>query len=138
MFLLKYDEALAAAARAEADAQGLPLRVITAGFMPKLGTEAWVSTGVTQWLSAIRNARCVFTNSFHGMVFSMIFERPFRVARLGGELASRNGRMEELLSFLNLSSALEQPVTPDYSAVWACMAERKSASLAYLKELVSR
>lgn len=138
LFLLKYDEALVASARAKAEEQGLPLRIITASFMPKLGTEPWVGTGVPQWLSAIRDARCVFTNSFHGMVFSMIFERPFRVARLSGELAGRNGRMEELLSFLDLSSALEQLVHPEYSTVWSRMEERKSASLAYLEELVNR
>lgn len=136
LFLLKYDEALVAAARAEAERQGLPLRIITAGFMPQLGTAPWVGNGVSQWLSAIRNARCVFTNSFHGMVFSMIFERPFRMARLGGELAGRNGRIEELLSFLDLSQALEAPVYPEYAALWHRMEERKAASLAYLEGLV--
>lgn len=136
LFLLKYDETLVELARAEAEAQGLPLRIITASFMPKLGMEPWVNTGVIQWLSAIRNARCVFTNSFHGMVFSMIFERPFRVARLGGELAARNGRMEELLAFLDLSSAMEGPVCPDYSVVRSRMAQRKAQSLAYLEGLV--
>ena len=138
LFLLKYDETLVSLARAEAEQEGLPLRIITASFMPKLGTEPWVGTGVPQWLSAIRNARCVFTNSFHGMVFSMLFERPFRVARLGGELAGRNGRIEELLQELELSSALEQVVRPDYGAVRSRMEAKKAASLAYLEELVGK
>lgn len=136
LFLLKYDEDLVAIARAEAERRNLPLRIITAAFMPKLGMEAWVSTDVKQWLSAIRGAECVFTNSFHGLVFSMIFERPFRVKRLGGELASRNGRIEELLDFLQLSDGLEQLVRPDYKVVWDKMSERRAASLAYLKGLV--
>lgn len=136
LFLLKYDEELVAAARAEAEKQGVPLKIITAAFMPKLGTEAWVGTGVKQWLAAIGNARCVFTNSFHGMVFSMIFERPFRMMRLGGELAGRNGRIEEMLAFLNLSDALEQIVQPDYPSVWSRLEERKQASLDYLKGLM--
>ena len=136
-FLLNYDEALVEAAKAEAQALGLPLRVVTASFMPQLGVEAWNGTGVTEWLGAIRGARCVFTNSFHGMVFSMIFERRFRVRRLGGELSSRNGRIEELLAFLNLSGALDHPVLPEYEQVWAKMEERRAGSLNYLKGLVS-
>jgi len=136
LFLLKYDENLVAAAKAEAERRDLPLRVITAAFMPKLGMEAWVGSDVNGWLSAIRGAACVFTNSFHGLVFSMIFERPFRINRLGGELAARNGRIEELLSFLQLSEGLERIVEPDYEAVWDKMSRRRAASLAYLKGLV--
>ena len=135
LFLLNYDEALVASARAEAERQQLPLRIITASFMPKLGTDAWV-TGVSQWLSAIQNASCVFTNSFHGMVFSMIFERPFRVMRLGGELSGRNGRMEEMLDFLQLSAGLDQVIYPDYPAVRNRLVEKKAASLAYLRGLM--
>ncbi|MBE6963732.1 MAG: polysaccharide pyruvyl transferase family protein [Ruminococcaceae bacterium] len=136
LFLLKYDEALVEKAQAEAQELGLPLRVVTASFVPQLGMEAWNGTGVTEWLDAIRGARCVFTNSFHGMVFSMIFERRFQVQRLGGELSSRNGRIEELLAYLELSDALDHPVQPEYERVWAKMEQRRAASLNYLKGLV--
>lgn len=136
LFLLKYDGALFSLAQAEAQRLEVPLRVITANFTPKLGMPAWTGTGVTAWLSAIKHARCVFTNSFHGMVFSMIFERPFRVGRLSEELSNRNCRIEELLALLELSSALEQVVQPDYAAVQSRLAEEKAFSLAYLKGLI--
>lgn len=136
LFLLKYDEDLVEKAKAEAQALGLPLRIVTASFVPQLGMEAWNATGVTEWLGAIRGAACVFTNSFHGMVFSMIFERRFRMQRLGGELSSRNGRIEELLAYLELSDALDHPVKPEYTRVWDRMEQRRAASLEYLKGLV--
>ena len=136
LFLLNYDEMLLEKARQEADRLGVPLRVITASFMPRLGMAAWNTTGVTDWLTAIRNARCVFTNSFHGMVFSMIFGRSFHVQRLTGELSSRNGRIEGMLASLGLSSALEDPVQPDYEKVWGLLEERKEASLDYLRSIL--
>ncbi len=136
LFMLKYDDVLVQKAQAEAEKQQLPLRIITAAFMPQIGMEAWNGTGVTQWLSDIRYADCVFTNSFHGMVFSMIFGRPFHVEKLGGELSTRNGRLEELLSSLQLNEALIEVVYPDYEAVWEQLADRREDSLAYLRRIV--
>lgn len=137
LFLLKYDDVLLTKAKAEADKRGIALRTVTAAFMPQLGMSAWNTTGVTDWLSAIRNAQCVFTNSFHGMVFSMIFGRSFHVQRLTGELTSRNGRLEELLSFLELSQALEEVAQPDYDKVWKRLEPRRTASLNYLRRIIS-
>ena len=136
LFLLKYDEALVAKAKEEAEKRGVQLRTVTAAFMPQLGMGAWNTTGVTDWLNAIRNAQCVFTNSFHGMVFSMIFGRSFHVQRLTGELSSRNGRLEELLSFLKLSDALEGVADPDYENVWKLLEPRRTASLDYLRRII--
>lgn len=136
LFLLKYDEALVQKAKQEAQRRQLPLRIVTAAFMPQVGIEAWNRTGVIEWLSAIRGAECVFINSFHGMVFSMIFDRPFHVERLTGELSSRNGRLEELLATLGLSDALETVVCPDYGEVWGKLGSRKEASLTYLRRIV--
>lgn len=136
LFLLKYDEVLVKKAQTQAEQLGIPLKVVTAAFMPQLGIPAWNSTGVTQWLTAIRNARCVFTNSFHGMVFSMIYGRSFHIQRLGGELSSRNGRLEEMLQQLQLSEAFDGLVTPDYAKVWKQLDEKKAASIEYLRRIV--
>lgn len=136
-FMLKYDEALLAKAKQEAERTGAQLKVVTAAFMPQAGMAAWNTTGVTGWLSAIANAQCVFTNSFHGMVFSMIFGRRFHIQRLTGELSGRNGRLEELLASLGLSCALEQVAEPDYARVWQALDKRKEASLTYLRGIVN-
>lgn len=135
LFLLKYDEVLLQQAKDEAEKRGVPLRIISASFIPQVGMSAWNTTGVTQWLSAIRSAQCVFTNSFHGMVFSMIFHREFHIQRLTGELSSRNGRLDEMLAFLQLTEALDGVVRPDYKKVWKLLDERKAASIAYLRRI---
>ena len=136
LFLLKYDEVLLQQAQEEANKQGVPLRIVSASFIPQLGVAAWNTTGVTDWLRAIRGARCVFTNSFHGMVFSMIFRRSFHIQRLTGELSSRNGRLDELLAFLQLTDALEGIAQPDYENIWKLLDSRKASSIAYLRRII--
>ena len=135
LFLLKYDETLVSRAKAEAEQRGVALRVITAAFMPQLGIAAWNGTGVTEWLSAIRDAQCVYTNSFHGIVFSILFGRGLHVERLGGELSSRNGRIDELLALLQLTHAYDGVAETDCDRAWELLRERRMASLDYLRRV---
>ncbi|MBT9463777.1 polysaccharide pyruvyl transferase family protein [Hydrogenophaga sp.] len=70
----------------------------------------WVEIGDTvypdpgEWVSLIKNARFVVTNSFHGTVFSLLFKKPFIVAGLTGERASANARAIHLLRAVGLES----------------------------------
>ncbi len=56
-----------------------------------------------KFLSLIYNAEAVVTNSFHGMSFSIIFNKNFFVFRKG---KSGNSRMYDLLSYLGLTDRL--------------------------------
>ena len=138
LFMLKYDKELHQRAEGEANALGVPLKVVTAGFIPSLGMEAWNGTGVIAWLEAIRNAAAVYTNSFHGMAFSIIFKRPLRAALLGGELAGRNDRIIELLDKTGLSPCLKSAsFEPDYDAAWNAIEPLRQESLAYLRAVLA-
>ena len=70
----------------------------------------WVEIGSTvypdpgEWVSLVKNARFVVTNSFHGTVFSLLFRKPFIVAGLTGERASANARAIHLLRTVGLES----------------------------------
>ena len=55
-----------------------------------------------EFLSLIRNARYVLTNSFHGTAFSILFHKQFLV-ELTGRNGNRNNRAESLLNLLGLS-----------------------------------
>ncbi|MBD5364975.1 MAG: polysaccharide pyruvyl transferase family protein [Bacteroides sp.] len=61
---------------------------------------------ISQWLSLISNAEYVVTNSFHGTVFSLIFNRQFITIPLSYHAARMNGRMETLLNKFNLKERL--------------------------------
>lgn len=57
---------------------------------------------VSEWLTLIANADFIVTNSFHGVVFSILFHRPFIVIPVSGNLAGMNDRVTSLLGMLNL------------------------------------
>ena len=56
-----------------------------------------------QFVGFIRNASCVFTTSFHGLAFSLLFKKSFYVMRQG---TAFDNRAESLLSALNLSNRM--------------------------------
>lgn len=138
LFLLQYDATLAAQAKAEAARRGAALEVVTAAFMPQFGFGAWSGVGVEDWLRAVRGAGCVFTNSFHGAVFALLFGRPLRAAGLTGGLAGRNGRLGELLRMAGMEDALERLCpAPDPGTLTARLAPARAASMAYLKGMIA-
>ena len=55
----------------------------------------------TKWLRAFMDAKLVFTDSFHGCVFSIIFNKPFWVI---GNKERGNARFDSLLKQFNLES----------------------------------
>lgn len=137
LFMLQYDAALAAAAKTEAAGRGLELRAVTAAFMPQCGFDAWSGVGVERWLSLFRHAECVFTNSFHGIVFSLIFGRPFRAGKMTGALAARNGRIEELLRVVGAEAALDGMCPPpDVEPLERALGAARDASMEYLRGIV--
>jgi len=77
----------------------------------------WLEIGSTvypdpgEWVSLVKNARFVVTNSFHGTVFALLFRKPFIVAGLTGEKASANARAINLLRAVDL----EGRFTPSFS-----------------------
>lgn len=58
---------------------------------------------VDEWLYKLSNAKVVVTDSFHGTVFSIIFNKPFWVIR---NEARGNTRIESLLDMFGLSNRL--------------------------------
>ena len=57
---------------------------------------------VGQWLSYVKNATYVFTNSFHGLAFSIIYHRQFLVSKLIAPFLGMNDRIISLLDTLQL------------------------------------
>ena len=74
--------------------------------------------GPTAFLTLLRNAAFVVSNSFHAMAFSLMFQKQFVVFRRNERI---NTRMEDLLELLSLKQALDPECFPsepiDYDAV---------------------
>lgn len=60
------------------------------------------SAGPKEFLTLIKNANAIITNSFHGTIFSIIFEKEFyTITRL-----NRNSRMENILDIVGMRDRL--------------------------------
>lgn len=58
--------------------------------------------GIEDWLIHIKNSQLVVTNSFHGVIFSIIFNTPFIVVPIEGHLTGMNDRIITLLEKFEL------------------------------------
>lgn len=101
------------------------------------GTKA-VNAGPLQWLSLMRHADFICTNSFHGTCFSLINGKQFVMLPNPGAMS----RLEDLLETAGLqnrlvcdSRELEKALGSriDYAAALSCINEARERSSAYLR-----
>jgi hypothetical protein len=62
-----------------------------------------LDVGVEEWLGYIKNAEYVVTNSFHGTVFSILFERKF-FAEMSKKVNPSTSRLNSLLKMFGLEN----------------------------------
>lgn len=62
------------------------------------------SISVNEWLYSIKNTRFVLTNSYHGVIFSVLFHRPFIVVLV--QNSHMNNRVITLLQLLGLEDRI--------------------------------
>lgn len=94
------------------------------------------SVSPNEFISLIKNAEIVITNSFHGISFSIIFEKEFYAFTKG---KTGNSRMKDLLKSLNLDSrlteygfnSLMEPI--DYKAVETILSKQKDQAKEFIK-----
>ena len=134
--------ALAPYIRRLAEETGLPV-VQLCGVRQKVHPKARciLSAGPAEFLGLFRDAAYVCTNSFHGTVFSVQFQKPFFTSVAPAEMAApESSRTFSLLSRLGLgdriigkgdTADLTAPI--DWAAVEARLTWERQASLAYLR-----
>lgn len=96
--------------------------------------------GPKEFLTLIRNAKAIITNSFHGTIFSIIFKKEFyTITRL-----NRNSRMENILEIVEMQDRLidqveqiEQVKNQDYEKAYIKLEEEKEKSKDFLKIALS-
>lgn len=77
---------------------------VTSGtkIVPDILKQGRVFPSPEEWLGYYQNAKIIFTNSFHGTVFSLIFRKPFVVFLQNGITGKQNERIFNLLNTFNL------------------------------------
>lgn len=109
------------------------------------GDQQILNAGPKEFLGEIRDAEMVFTNSFHGIVFSVLFHKPFWAFKRNrdGDAGSMNARITDFLEDFGLSDRLlengeipapeklRRPI--DYDKVDRILEEKRAFSLSWLK-----
>lgn len=96
------------------------------------------TAGPIEFLNLIRNAEFVITSSFHGLAFSLIYQKPFYAAFSIG-----SGRARSILEKLELKERLLNPMSQipyndkeiNYSNISLKIQELSKDSIMYLKNL---
>lgn len=100
--------------------------------------------GPSEFVSAIANSKIVITNSFHGMVFAIIYHKEFYVLTRN----KMNSRIYDLLNTLKLTDRIvkEEEINKinchsykkiDYEKVDKIIEEERNKSMNYIKSIVS-
>lgn len=113
----------------------------------KYADEVLIGQRPDQFINLIRNAECVFTDSFHGFAFSVINEKQvFVTYRVREGTESRNTRIDNIVQMFGLEDRLiKDPLmfdvqsarTIDYSAVDVMLREYRKDSLAFLQSALT-
>lgn len=103
-----------------------------------------MDAGPTEWLGLFEGAEMVMTNSFHGTVFSIIFQKDFYTALLTKQ-AERNDRVLTLLTHLGLENRILEDGMDlskmcegiDYSSIEKKLNEMIERSYNYLDKVLN-
>ena len=95
---------------------------------------------IPQWLYLIDNAEYVFTNSFHGAIFSLLFHKKFVVFKLCGNHEITNSRLdtiENLISSERIVASMDEALSVmDAPIDWDLFERRKDSLAAAGKEFL--
>lgn len=119
------------------------LQLPTYEILKEINAKSFTLPSIETWLSSIYNARFVLTDSFHGMVFSIIFNKPFAVYV---NQARGADRFVSLLHLIGLENRMINDISDIDNIVkapikWEKVNEKlekmKNHSIHYLKESLS-
>lgn len=137
LYQVRYDKNARVFAKKVADSYGVELVEIAC--TPQVERENGIcvlhEATPEEFLGWIQNATCVVTSSYHGLIFSLVFEKEFYSLHLGDGADSRSGLLLEEVGLndrdVTVDSQLtEQPI--NYSVVNKKIIEKRNNSLLFL------
>ncbi len=122
-----------------AESRGLQLKIIYSKAVGKETDARIMTADPKQFLELIYHADFVFTSSFHGLAFSLLFHKPFLAS-----FTNNAGRAASLLSALDLSDYLVSPKTAlptqideiNYDSVDSKLSQMRKVSMRFLETVI--
>ena len=115
------------------------LRVLGAGEYDKLYSDMSVRLTPFEWVELFRRAEYVYTGTFHGVVFSILNRKNFRVfASIESRVRKINALLHQFgISDRSLTEDLEEIEDIDYQKVYEYIDNLRATSSSYLQRAVS-
>lgn len=153
VYMLEYSESLLQFADELAGRINCPVRLLNKPLHHSAREDYRIDVGPIEWLQEIQNAEYVVTNSFHGVAFSINFNRNFYVEIAGERIrGAMSSRIEHILDIFGLQERLihkESSSKPergytfrygrkdiDYNKVNKTLRRMRAASMEYLQEML--
>lgn len=141
VYQIHNDKKLDRYVKAAAKRVGLPLVRVSASFHQCVrGGKFKFCPDIGEFLSYIKNAQCLITDSFHGTAFALNFNTPF-VEVLPGETSTRNmsilrltGLTDRILKDENDVDLAFKPI--DFTHANEVLSEKRKESLSILKDML--
>lgn len=112
--------------------------------MADIQDERHYTAGPGEFIDYLASSVIVCTDSFHGCVFSILFEKPFVVFSRNAKVPSMYSRIDTLLDKFNLESRKAEnialavdPLIIEYSHVPAIVEKERNKSMEYLKQALN-
>lgn len=140
VYMLRPEPLTMQLAKALSEKTGLRIYLISNRIISDDAVRNVTDAGIEEFLSYIKNAAYVVTNSFHGTAFSVQFHKPF----LSVAIAGSGMRVRDFLGELGLSSRIASETTDikkigqsvDWTTVDMTLAEKRKTSKAYLQRIL--
>lgn len=141
LYMLVYSETLLKSAKKKAEQLGISVFCINASGKRIKGVVDKSFVGIEEWIGLFLQAEFVFTNSFHGTVFSINFQCNFNV-ELPPAKINASSRITDVLKLFNLEDQLisngqYNDKKVDFSIVETILAEERRESLDFLKQALN-
>lgn len=142
-YSLGYKKSVRQFAKKLAKEHNMPVYFIASTYLDMQENNCLFGIGPQEFLFLIRHASFVCTDSFHGTIFSINFERNFYsfFKRNGNEKNSDNSRILSILQEFSLENRLKgdtfsEEVNINYDRINLYLKERRIQSVTYLKNIL--
>ena len=125
-------------AKTIANEKGLPIKEITKVYgFNRLGRRYLHHASVQEFLSLIDNADVVVSNSFHGVAFSILFEKQFYAVGMGNKADRVLSLLKQLkLDHRYVSGSIFDSTDIDYSGISELLKQYKSVSESFIDRTI--